>query len=148
MNAKTVSIAVLGVAGLAVLGWFLAASDDGKTTPTGTRQVPEGAQLVQVQLPETLSEEARMGQRAFEAICAACHGDNAAGRNGMGPPLVHKIYEPGHHADASFQLAAQNGVRAHHWNFGNMPPVDGVTRADVAAITTYVRELQRANGIE
>lgn len=28
-----------------------------------------------------------------------------------------------------------------------MPPQTGLTRADVAAIVTYVRALQRANGI-
>lgn len=89
-----------------------------------------------------------MGRMAFDAICAACHGQNAAGRAGYGPPLVHRIYEPSHHADASFFLAVQNGVRAHHWPFGNMPPQDGLTRADVTAIIAYVRELQRANGIE
>lgn len=103
--------------------------------------------MVEVRLPDTLSTQAQIGQRGFEAMCAECHGANAAGRDGVGPPLVHKIYEPGHHADMAFVLAAQNGVRAHHWNFGNMPPVEGVTRADVMAIATYVRELQRANGI-
>lgn len=36
---------------------------------------------------------------------------------------------------------------AHHWTFGDMPPQTGLTRADVVAIVTYVRELQRANGI-
>jgi hypothetical protein len=39
-------------------------------------------------------------------------------------------------------------VRAHHWRFGNMPPVDGVNRAEVEKIVAYVRALQRANGIE
>jgi len=39
------------------------------------------------------------------------------------------------------------GVRAHHWSFGNMPAVEGLTRADVKMIIAYIRELQRANGI-
>ena len=39
------------------------------------------------------------------------------------------------------------GVRAHHWSFGNMPAVEGLTRADVKMIVAYIRELQRANGI-
>ena len=57
------------------------------------------------------------------------------------------IYEPNHHGDMSFRLAARQGVRAHHWDFGNMPPVEGVTDEDVIKITRYVRELQKANGI-
>jgi len=39
------------------------------------------------------------------------------------------------------------GVRAHHWKFGNMPAIEGLTRADVKAIIAYVRELKRQNGI-
>ena len=117
-------------------------------TPPDTTQIAEGAAIVSVSLPENVSSDAEMGKRAFESVCAACHGQNAAGRNGIAPPLVHRIYEPSHHADEAFQRAVQNGVRAHHWNFGNMPPIEGLTRADVQYITRYVRELQRANGIQ
>jgi len=66
---------------------------------------------------------------------------------GVAPPLVHKIYEPNHHGDMAFLMAARNGVRAHHWKFGNMPPVEGITDAEVITIVAYVRALQRANGI-
>jgi hypothetical protein len=44
-------------------------------------------------------------------------------------------------------MAVQQGVRSHHWKFGDMPRQEGLTKADVAGITTYVRALQRANGI-
>ncbi|WP_136439508.1 c-type cytochrome [Pacificoceanicola onchidii] len=116
-------------------------------TPIGTgAQV--GDPLAVVRLPDDMSPEARMGERAFGAACAQCHGDNGSGRNGIGPPLVHKIYEPSHHGDESFQRAVALGVRAHHWTFGDMAPVEGFTRADVKTIITYVRTLQRANGIE
>lgn len=108
----------------------------------------EGGPIVQVTLPATLSDEAQVGKRAFDAVCAACHGQNATGKIGFGPPLVHMIYEPNHHGDMSFFMAVEQGVRAHHWPFGNMPPQQGLTRADVASIVTYVRELQRANGIQ
>jgi hypothetical protein len=47
----------------------------------------------------------------------------------------------------AFVLAAQNGVRAHHWTFGDMPAVKGVTQADVLDVIAYVRALQRENGI-
>ena len=77
---------------------------------------------------------------------AVCHGANATGIE-QGPPLLHKIYESGHHPDASFQRAVKQGVMSHHWRFGHMPPVPGISRKDVAKIIVYVRELQRANGI-
>ena len=150
MNSKTVTVAIAFIAVSVGVGWWLFAPGGNEQNPTAASDavaVAQGSPMVEVQVPETLSGQAQIGQRGFEGLCAQCHGENAAGRQGIGPPLVHRIYEPSHHADAAFLLAAQNGVRAHHWNFGNMPPVEGVTRADVIAITAYVRELQRANGI-
>ncbi|MDE0049542.1 MAG: cytochrome c [Rhodospirillales bacterium] len=94
-----------------------------------------------------LSAEAKAGQALFEENCMTCHGPHATGSD-QGPPLVHRIYEPNHHADISFILAVRNGVRAHHWPFGDMAPVDGVSDKDTLRIILYVRELQRANGIE
>ncbi|WP_375173671.1 c-type cytochrome [Pseudooceanicola sp.] len=137
-------IAALGVAALAGAAYYL-------TRPPQMTQAEapaEGDALVTITQPETLSPEALMGSRAFDATCASCHGDNATGKMGFGPPLVHKIYEPSHHGDMAFVLAVQNGVRAHHWPFGDMPAQSGLTRADVGNIIAFVRELQRANGIE
>jgi mono/diheme cytochrome c family protein len=90
--------------------------------------------------------ELKAGEAKFNAHCAACHGPQATGTK-QGPPLVHKIYEPNHHGDAAFQRAAEFGVRAHHWEFGNMPKIDGVSSADVEQITRYIRWLQRQAGI-
>jgi cytochrome c2 len=108
--------------------------------------LPDGA-IVAVNVPTAFLKQEQIGKRGFDAVCAACHGTNAQGREGAGPPLVHKIYEPSHHGDMAFVMAAQNGVRSHHWTFGNMPPVAGVTNADVLNIVAYVRALQRENGI-
>ena len=103
--------------------------------------------IVDVAVPPEFSELAALGAVAFESACINCHGQNAEGKKGFGPPLVHKIYEPSHHADYAFLMAVENGVRSHHWPFGNMPPQEGFTQGDVKAIIAYVRELQRANGI-
>ena len=103
--------------------------------------------MVIVNSPASLSANAEIGKRAFEANCASCHGLNASGRQGLAPPLIHKIYEPSHHGDEAFQRAVALGVRAHHWRFGNMPKVDGLSRADVTYIIKYIREVQVANGI-
>jgi len=116
-------------------------------TPPDTSGIAQGEPIAKVIPPAEFSTDAQIGKRAFEAKCAACHGANAAGQNGVAPPLVHKIYEPGHHSDMAFVLAARNGVESHHWTFGNMPQIDGLTDADVKYIARYVRELQRENGI-
>ena len=44
-------------------------------------------------------------------------------------------------------MAVRSGVRPHHWDFGPMPPVPGLTDAQVASIVAFVREQQRAAGI-
>ena len=87
------------------------------------------------------------GQRLFDASCAGCHGALAAGSD-VGPPLVHAYYQPSHHADIAFHRAVELGVRPHHWRYGPMPRVPGLTTADVGRITAYVRWLQRQAGIQ
>ncbi|HEY5764354.1 MAG TPA: cytochrome c [Rhodocyclaceae bacterium] len=90
------------------------------------------------------------GKALFASHCAVCHGADLRGSDRgekRGPPLLHKIYEPSHHSDAAFQMAVRDGTRSHHWNFGDMPPVPGVTPDDVAHITAYVRAEQRRAGI-
>lgn len=144
-------IAAFFVVGGAAVVWqqvIPAASNGGQSmTQPDLSKEKDGDPIAQVTLPAELSKNAQIGKRVFEAKCAACHGVNATGQNGIAPPLVHKIYEPSHHGDASFLLAARNGVRSHHWKFGNMPPVEGLTDADMKMVVVYVRELQRANGI-
>lgn len=106
-----------------------------------------GDSLAEVTVPQ-LTDIQMQGEAVFKTNCASCHGVNAAGKDGFGPPLVHKIYEPSHHGDMAFVLAVKQGVRAHHWKFGNMPPVAGVSDPEIQAIIAYVRALQRANGIQ
>ncbi len=86
------------------------------------------------------------GAELFADNCAQCHGAKADG-TATGPPLVHRLYEPGHHADFAFQNAVQNGIVAHHWNFGDMPAVPGLSEGEVAAVIEHVRQLQRQAGI-
>jgi len=92
--------------------------------------------------PAAVSE----GTRLFGENCARCHGLGAVGTQ-SGPPLIHKYYEPSHHADEAFFRAVTNGVKSHHWRFGDMPPIEGLSRGDVEGIVSYVREQQRMNGI-
>jgi cytochrome c len=96
--------------------------------------------------PGPVPAELADGERQYERSCSGCHGPLGTGTP-AGPPLVHRIYEPGHHSDAAFRIAVTRGVRAHHWTFGNMPPLAGVDSAGIAAVTAYVRWLQRKAGI-
>ena len=108
---------------------------------------PSGSgSMAQVSAESELPTEFKDGETKFNAFCSPCHGAQGTG-TAQGPPLVHKIYEPSHHADFAFQRAAAQGVKAHHWKFGNMPKIEGVTADDVTQIIGYIRWLQRQAGI-
>ena len=87
------------------------------------------------------------GAILFGQACASCHGADLEG-TADGPPFIDSIYRSGHHADAAFLLAVRRGVRSHHWGFGNMPQIAGLSDEQVAAIVEFVRERQRGAGIE
>jgi mono/diheme cytochrome c family protein len=145
------AIGLVVIGGAAVMFWKASTPEDDLMTPTVNTMMHGAASAAPArpadQIVEAkLSSAGQMGKTVFDDNCAACHGAKAAGSEN-GPPLVHKIYEPSHHADFSFVRATKGGVRAHHWRFGDMAPVPGVTDKQIEWITKYVREMQRANGI-
>lgn len=123
-----------------------AGSGDAASSPRPIGDADEAGTATPPETPEVLPAELAGGKQLFEANCQRCHGPQASGTE-QGPPLVHIVYEPNHHADAAFQRAVALGSTAHHWTFGDMPPVPGVTPEQVAEITAYVRWLQRQVGI-
>ena len=90
--------------------------------------------------------ELNLNKMLYGKFCSSCHGVDLKGTK-QGPPFLHRVYHPGHHADGAFFLAAKNGTRAHHWKFGNMPPVLGTNDGIVASIVKYVRYVQKQAGI-
>ncbi|HET6954021.1 MAG TPA: cytochrome c, partial [Acidimicrobiales bacterium] len=83
----------------------------------------------------------------YEESCAVCHGSDLRGTE-RGPSHLSEVYEPGHHNDESFRAAIAQGSPAHHWDFGDMPPVPGLDAAEVEAIIDYVRAQQEEQGLE
>jgi mono/diheme cytochrome c family protein len=133
--AKSIIIGLCGV-------FFLGCSENGSNAESSPASSPTILASDARPLPVELEE----GEAKFNKFCSRCHGPQGQGTD-FGPPLVHKIYEPNHHADMAFQRAAAQGVRAHHWKFGNMPKIDGVVPEDVSQIIAYIRWLQRQAGI-
>ncbi len=140
--AMTVGVLLL-IAGTA---WWAWKQDDGSGPPARGEAARTAAPSHVEPVIPVLSPLARMGARLFTENCARCHGENATGTD-HGPPLLHDIYNPGHHPDEAFYRAVRRGVPQHHWHFGNMPPLPEVKRRHVQAIVAWIRELQRANGI-
>ncbi len=100
----------------------------------------------QVSGPGSAEGDAAAGEIVYDQHCASCHGARGGG-SAQGPALVDATYRPSRHADFAFFAAVRNGVRAHHWDFGPMPPIDGLTDDDVTDIVAYVRQLQEGAGI-
>ncbi|MCW5636679.1 MAG: cytochrome c [Rubrivivax sp.] len=135
LSLSELLIAGIVVSGIGIAAWqAIGPRADARMSSAATVRVP------------ALSPQAVAGRHAFDANCALCHGERGAG-TGQGPPLVHDIYNPGHHADESFLRAVRQGVPQHHWPFGDMPALPQVSDAQIADIVRYVRELQQANGI-
>jgi mono/diheme cytochrome c family protein len=122
--------------------FFLGCSENGSNAQNPVASSPTVQASGATPLPDDLQE----GEAKFNTFCSRCHGPQGQGTDN-GPPLVHKIYEPNHHADMAFQQAAARGVRAHHWKFGNMPKIEGVTSEEVTQIIGYIRWHQRQAGI-
>jgi mono/diheme cytochrome c family protein len=132
MNKTTKTLRTMGISLIVLLISATPACSQDETMPRGA-VAPAPVEL-------------QGGEQKFAARCSACHGAGGVGTK-QGPPLVHRIYEPNHHGDAAFHRAAANGVKSHHWGFGDMPKVDGVTPEDVDQIVKYIRWLQKEAGI-
>jgi len=106
-------------------------------------ELPNPEQIRENQfLPEKgFIANSQLGEIKYSELCIQCHGLSAQGTT-QGPPLVHKIYLPDHHADQAFRWAVRDGVKQHHWHFSDMPKIENATAEDVAHIIAYVREEQ------
>ncbi len=99
--------------------------------------------------PHALSDEElpipfrhAQGKVLYDENCSSCHGGKLSGSDN-GPPLMHPYYKPSHHGDSAFYRAGLQGVRAHHWNFGDMPAVPGMTERKMKNIISYIRYYQQ-----
>ncbi len=96
--------------------------------------------------PQGFKADTSIGKELYLQHCAQCHGRGMQGSK-QGPPLLHKIYHPNHHADLAFYLASRNGVTQHHWQFGNMPKMPVITAEKMGHIIAYIRMEQRKAGL-
>lgn len=87
------------------------------------------------------------GASLYAQTCAACHGADLRG-TGIGPSHLSVVYAADHHPDDSFRRAVRDGVPAHHWEFGDMPAVNGLSDEQVDAIIAFVRITQSEQGFE
>lgn len=101
----------------------------------------------EVDIPPQDSDLVARGADLYAANCAECHGTDLRGTD-RGPSHLSIVYEPSHHSDGAFLVAVLAGSPQHHWDFGPMLPVPGLSEGDVEAIVAFVREAQRREGFE
>jgi mono/diheme cytochrome c family protein len=87
------------------------------------------------------------GQQLYGGACAMCHGVDLRGTS-RGPSQLSKVYEPSHHPDEAYRLAVKNGVRAHHWRFGDMPSLPAFPDDAIRDVIAYIRSEQQKQGFE
>jgi mono/diheme cytochrome c family protein len=129
-------------------------------TPTSTRRAMRSTALGLVTVVVALAggacssddavpdgQATSAGAELYEQSCASCHGTDLGGTN-MGPPHLSQVYAPDHHPDSSFRAAITQGSPAHHWEFGDMPPVEGLDDEEIDSIIAYVREQQVTRGLD
>ena len=137
MRKNTAWIVIAGLALVVVIGVIIFGGGDNASTSG------EPDARIAVQDPDLVA----IGEPLYQGNCASCHGSDLRGTD-LGPSHLSVVYEPNHHGDGAFILAARNGVRQHHWPYGDMAPVPGLDDSDLEAIIAYVRENQREFGFE
>lgn len=103
----------------------------------GTTSVPDGAVIA--------DGSPSAGAAVYASKCASCHGGDLGGTS-QGPSHLSIVYEPSHHPDGAFATAVRNGAQQHHWEFGPMPPVGGMSDEDIADVIAFVRSEQERQG--
>jgi mono/diheme cytochrome c family protein len=84
------------------------------------------------------------GQKSYGMVCAACHGDDGAGKPGQAPPLAGSEWVK---ADSfkrveeipQLGLSGEIHVAGQDWNSQMAPMGAGMSDADLAAVLTYIR---------
>ncbi len=87
------------------------------------------------------------GAEVYQQFCAECHGVDLRGTD-KGPSQLSIIYEPNHHGDYAYRVAIRDGTREHHWWFGDMPPVEGISDLEIEKVISFIRAAQQRLGFE
>jgi cytochrome c553 len=84
------------------------------------------------------------GQAIFQKICAACHQQDGAGKEGVGPPLAGSewVKAPGGERLVRIVLNGLNGpiqVRGKTWNLAMPPLRENLDDEQIAVVLNYIR---------
>lgn len=152
LAAAVVAVCAFAVACGADAG-YAADTSVAEQTPTSTidTAVPTSAVAATAPAPAPPSTVAALvvpdGAAVYQQYCAECHGIDLRGTD-KGPSQLSIIYEPNHHGDHAYRVAIREGTREHHWWFGDMPPVEGISDLEIEKVISYIRSEQERLGFE
>jgi mono/diheme cytochrome c family protein len=97
------------------------------------------------------SQSVQQGGISFAEECAGCHGRLGRGTE-RGPNLIHPDFGPRVLSDARIRRAVREGVPArpgvgYRGGTIDMPPASNLSERSLNRMVTFLREIQRANGI-
>ena len=143
----------LGVAAVALAAFLLAVACGADTSDATDLLTPpsEPASAPTAAAPAPSTTEAGLavpdGAAVYQQYCAECHGVDLRGTD-KGPSQLSIVYEPNHHGDYAYRVAIREGTREHHWWFGDMPPVEGITDLEIEKVISFIRAEQQRLGFE
>ena len=110
---------------------------------------PIPTQAADVTSPASTAAELAIpdGAEVYQQFCAECHGVDLRGTD-KGPSQLSIVYEPNHHGDYAYRVAIREGTREHHWWFGDMPPVEGISDLEIEKVISFIRAEQERLGFE
>ena len=116
-------------------GWF----DSQVYTPYGSSD-----DLDMYQPKSGFASSMAEGQKAYAAICSACHGDDGMGKPGQAPPLAGSewVKAAGYKRLEEIPQLGLTGsvhVEGQDWNLAMAPMGAALSDSDLAAVLTYIR---------
>lgn len=137
---------------LAVLAaWAFAVACGADSSDATDQLTPAPAPATSTAAPSPTSTAAALavpdGAAVYQQYCAECHGVDLRGTD-KGPSQLSIVYEPNHHGDFAYRVAIREGTREHHWWFGDMPPVEGITDLEIEKVISFIRAEQQRLGFE
>ena len=88
--------------------------------------------------PDGFVTNTNLTEKLYDSFCIECHDTQGKGTQ-YGAARAHLVYGPQYHTNRSFFLAVSTGIKAYHWQYGDITKVSSVATEDAAYIESYIQ---------